>query len=90
MSSTISCESKPLCSREKTFRRRQSRGGALFLEDGVETGNVLRGNLAVYVRTSSSLLNEDVTPAAFWVSVSASSCHDRSAACIGHQSEQHR
>ena len=43
------------------------RGGAIFLEDGVETGNVLYGNLAVYVRTSSSLLNEDVTPAAFWV-----------------------
>ena len=44
-----------------------SRGGALFLEDGVEIGNVLRGNLAVFVRSSSSLLNEDVTPAAFWV-----------------------
>ena len=43
------------------------RGGAIFLEDGVEIGNVLRGNLAVYVGTSSSLLNEDVTPAAFWV-----------------------
>ncbi|CAF3424464.1 unnamed protein product [Rotaria sp. Silwood1] len=36
-------------------------------EDGVETGNILNGNLAVFVRTSSSLLNEDVTPAAFWV-----------------------
>ena len=43
------------------------RGGAFFLEDGVEVGNVLSGNLAVFVRTSSSLLNEDVTPAAFWV-----------------------
>ncbi|CAF1015901.1 unnamed protein product [Rotaria sp. Silwood1] len=42
-------------------------GGAIFLEDGVETGNILNGNLAVFVRTSSSLLNEDVTPAAFWV-----------------------
>ena len=42
-------------------------GGAMFLEDGVEIGNILRGNLAVFVRTSSSLLNEDVTPAAFWV-----------------------
>ena len=39
----------------------------MFLEDGVEVGNVFRGNLAVFVRTSSSLLNEDVTPAAFWV-----------------------
>lgn len=40
----------------------------MFLEDGIEVGNVFRGNLAVFVRTSSSLLNEDVTPAAFWVS----------------------
>jgi hypothetical protein len=37
------------------------------LEDGVEENNVLSGNLAVFVQTSSSLLNEDVTPAAFWV-----------------------
>ncbi len=42
------------------------RGGAYFLEDGVEIGNKFRYNLAIYVRTSSSLLNEDVTPAAFW------------------------
>jgi len=42
-------------------------GGAMFLEDGVEIGNKIRYNLAVFVRTSSSLLNEDVTPAAFWV-----------------------
>lgn len=46
-----------------------NRGGAMFLEDGVEIGNVLRGNLAVFVRTSSSLLNDDVTPAAFWVPI---------------------
>ena len=43
------------------------RGGAMFLEDGVEIGNTFDGNLAVFVRTSSSLLNEDVTPAAIWV-----------------------
>jgi hypothetical protein len=43
------------------------RGGAMFLEDGVEVGNVFRGNLLVFVQTSSSLLNEDVTPAAIWV-----------------------
>ncbi|CAM4768886.1 unnamed protein product [Rotaria magnacalcarata] len=42
-------------------------GGAIFLEDGAEIGDVLDGNLAIYVRTNSSLLNEDVTPAAFWV-----------------------
>lgn len=37
-------------------------GGAYFLEDGIEIGNSFIGNLAVFVRTSSSLLNEDVTP----------------------------
>jgi len=42
-------------------------GGAYFLEDGVEVGNVFEYNLAVFVRSSSSLLNEDTTPAAFWV-----------------------
>jgi hypothetical protein len=39
----------------------------MFLEDGVEIGNTFDGNLAVFVQTSSSLLNEDVTPAAIWV-----------------------
>ncbi|KAM6958720.1 PKHD1 like 1, tandem duplicate 1 [Aplochiton taeniatus] len=42
-------------------------GGAFFIEDGIETGNVLQHNLAVFVRQSTSLLNDDVTPAAFWV-----------------------
>ena len=42
-------------------------GGAYFLEDGIEIGNVFKYNLAIFVKTSSSLLNEDVTPAAFWV-----------------------
>lgn len=37
-------------------------GGAYFLEDGVEIGNVFKNNLAVFVKTSSSLLNEDMTP----------------------------
>jgi len=41
-------------------------GGAYFLEDGIEIGNIFQYNLAVFVKTSSSLLNEDVTPAAFW------------------------
>lgn len=39
----------------------------MFLSDGTEVGHVFRGNLAVFVRSSSSLINEDVTPAAFWV-----------------------
>ncbi|XP_018426208.1 PREDICTED: fibrocystin-L [Nanorana parkeri] len=42
-------------------------GGAFFIEDGIEHGNVLQYNLAVFVRQSTSLLNDDVTPAAFWV-----------------------
>ena len=37
-------------------------GGAYFLEDGVEIGNTFKYNLAVYVKGSSSLINEDVTP----------------------------
>ncbi|XP_056378584.1 fibrocystin-L-like [Hyla sarda] len=42
-------------------------GGAFFIEDGIEHGNILQHNLAVFVRQSTSLLNDDVTPAAFWV-----------------------
>ncbi|KAG8441692.1 hypothetical protein GDO86_010757 [Hymenochirus boettgeri] len=42
-------------------------GGAFFIEDGIEHGNVLQYNLAVFVRQSTSLLNDDVTPAGFWV-----------------------
>ncbi|XP_033758550.1 fibrocystin-L-like [Pecten maximus] len=41
-------------------------GGSFFLEDGVETGNEYYYNLALFVKASSSLLNDDVTPAAFW------------------------
>uniref|UniRef100_A0A8C4T925 PKHD1 like 1 n=1 Tax=Erpetoichthys calabaricus TaxID=27687 RepID=A0A8C4T925_ERPCA len=43
-------------------------GGALIFEDGSETGNVLQYNLAVFVMQSTSLLNDDITPAAFWIS----------------------
>ncbi len=41
-------------------------GGAYFLEDGVEIGNVYQYNLAIFVKPSSSSINEDMTPAAFW------------------------
>lgn len=41
-------------------------GGAYFLEDGIEIGNVFKYNLAIFVKTSSSGINEDLTPAAFW------------------------
>jgi hypothetical protein len=37
-------------------------GGAYFLEDGIEIGNSFNYNLAIFVKTSSSLLNEDTTP----------------------------
>ncbi|XP_065144791.1 fibrocystin-L-like [Paramisgurnus dabryanus] len=43
------------------------KGGAFFIEDGIETGNILQYNLAVFVRQSTSLLNDDVNPAAYWV-----------------------
>ncbi|XP_068189914.1 fibrocystin-L-like [Antennarius striatus] len=42
-------------------------GGAFFIEDGIETQNILQYNLAVFVKQSTSLLNDDITPAAFWV-----------------------
>ncbi|XP_076824499.1 fibrocystin-L-like isoform X2 [Clavelina lepadiformis] len=42
-------------------------GGAIFIEDGIETGNTIQYNLAVFVRQSTSLLNDDITPAAYWV-----------------------
>ena len=42
-------------------------GHAYFLEDGVETGTIIQDNLGVFVRSASSLLNVDVTPATFWI-----------------------
>ncbi|XP_035665204.1 fibrocystin-L-like [Branchiostoma floridae] len=42
-------------------------GGAVFIEDGIETGNIIQYNLAVFVRSSTSLLNDDIMPAAFWL-----------------------
>ncbi|XP_061164553.1 fibrocystin-L-like [Saccostrea echinata] len=42
-------------------------GGAVFLEDGIETGNTLQYNLLLFVKASSSLQNDDNSPAAFWV-----------------------
>jgi hypothetical protein len=43
------------------------KGGAFFLEDGVEVNNTLQYNLGVYVHPSTSLLNDDLTPALLWV-----------------------
>lgn len=42
-------------------------GHAFFIEDGIETGNTIQYNLGVYVTSSSSLLNVDVTPGTFWI-----------------------
>lgn len=43
------------------------RGNTVFMEDGIEKGNVVTYNLAIFVMPSSSTLNVDITPAAFWV-----------------------
>ncbi|XP_037775601.1 fibrocystin-L-like [Penaeus monodon] len=42
-------------------------GHAIFTEDGVEQFNVIQYNLAVYTRSSLSLLNVDVTPSSYWI-----------------------
>nr|XP_047143668.1 fibrocystin-L-like isoform X2 [Hydra vulgaris] len=42
-------------------------GNAYFMEDGIEVGNVIQYNLAIFVKPSSSTLNVDITPAAYWV-----------------------
>ena len=42
-------------------------GHAYFLEDGIEEYNIIQDNLGVFVRSSSSLLNVDITPATFWI-----------------------
>ncbi|CAH1775752.1 unnamed protein product [Owenia fusiformis] len=42
-------------------------GHAIFTEDGIEENNIIQGNLVVYTHASSSLLNTDITPAAYWL-----------------------
>ena len=42
-------------------------GLAFFLEDAVEENNILRYNLGIMNKKSSSLLNIDSTPAVFWI-----------------------
>ena len=42
-------------------------GHTIFIEDGVETKNLIEGNLIVDVRRSWSLLNTDQTPASIWL-----------------------
>ena len=42
-------------------------GHAFFIEDAIETKNVLLNNLAINANPSFSLLNTDTTPASFWI-----------------------
>ena len=44
-----------------------ARGNAFFMEDGIEVGNVIRYNLGIFVISSTSTLNVDVTPASYWI-----------------------
>uniref|UniRef100_H2YQB4 Polycystic kidney and hepatic disease 1 (autosomal recessive)-like 1 n=1 Tax=Ciona savignyi TaxID=51511 RepID=H2YQB4_CIOSA len=42
-------------------------GGGIFIEDGIETQNVIQYNLAVFVKPSTSSSDDDITPASCWV-----------------------
>lgn len=42
-------------------------GHTIFIEDAVETKNLIANNLIVDTRASNSLLNTDQTPACFWI-----------------------
>lgn len=42
-------------------------GHTVFIEDAIETNNLIENNLVIDVRESNSLLNTDQTPACFWI-----------------------
>jgi len=42
-------------------------GHTIFIEDAIETKNLIDSNLVVDTRASNSLLNTDSTPACFWI-----------------------
>jgi len=42
-------------------------GHSIFIEDAIETKNVIKNNLVVSTYRSWSLLNTDQTPASFWI-----------------------
>ena len=46
----------------------ENMGHAYFLSDGIETKNVITGNLGASTRPSYASLNVDQTPATFWIS----------------------
>ncbi|KXZ54727.1 hypothetical protein GPECTOR_4g796 [Gonium pectorale] len=59
-------------------------GHAFFLEDGIESGNIIEGNLGIYTRTSDALLNTDTTPATFWITNPNNTVrHNRAAGSLG-------
>lgn len=42
-------------------------GGAYFLEDGIENGNIFEYNLGIFVKSTDSLQNDDLNAATYWV-----------------------
>ena len=42
-------------------------GHTFFIEDAVETNNLIQDNLAILTKRSWSLLNTDTSPASFWI-----------------------
>ena len=42
-------------------------GGAIFVENGNERHNRIIYNMACFVKSSASLLNDDITPATIWI-----------------------
>ena len=42
-------------------------GGAIFIENGIEQLNEITYNLAIFIKSSQALLNDDITPATIWV-----------------------
>jgi len=45
----------------------ETMGHTFFIEDGGETKNILKNNLAIKTKASWSLLNTDQSPASFWI-----------------------
>lgn len=45
----------------------ETMGHTFFIEDAIETMNVIENNLAVKAKSSWSLLNTDQSPASFWI-----------------------
>lgn len=43
------------------------KGHNFFIEDAIETKNIIKGNLVMRTTRSWSLLNTDQTPASFWI-----------------------